>query len=345
MAFFIPYKVTKMGIFSKDSLQIIVFQSYGTNTHFYTRGRALEDEKINLESRNFFRLISNSWKRFETDEIKNTELTITFSNNHKIHTQTDAAGYFIVDEKIENLTDLTNEEGWLHFEVSFTNTNTKRSINNGNRFPGKVLIPSNKAAFGVASDIDDTILHTGVVSKLKWKLLINTFFKSPTKRKALEGASEFYSLLHLGKSGKNANPIFYVSHSPWNLYRYLEVFLQQNNFPKGPILLRSFDDILKKKSTLKKPQKQKEIVNILKTYPHLPFILIGDAGEHDADIYMEIVSAYPNRIKAIYLRSVKNTKKMNRIKNLIKNYTETSFLIVESSKEAIKHAKENGFIK
>ena len=88
-----------------------------------------------------------------------------------------------------------------------------------------------------------------------------------------------------------------------------------------------------------------QIVNLLKTYSNLNFILIGDAGEKDADIYMEVVSNYPNRINAIYLRSVKSSKRMNRIKNLIKNYTETSFLLVDSSKQAIKHAKENGFIK
>lgn len=333
-----------MSLFQKDSLQIIVFQSYGTKNHFYTRGRALEDERIRLESSNFFRLIINSWKRFETDEIKNTALTITLSNNYTINTKTDDNGYFIVDESIENLQKLANEEGWIHFEISYTYTNVNRAINNGNQFLGELLIPSEKAEFGVASDIDDTILQTGVVSKLKWKLLINTFFRSPAKRKALEGASEFYSLLHIGKSGENANPIFYVSHSPWNLYRYLEVFLKKNNFPKGAILLRTASNMFKKKSSLEKPQKQKEIINILKTYPNLPFILIGDAGEHDADIYMEIVAQFPNRIKAIYLRSVSKSKNNMRIRNLIKNYTDTPFLLVDESKEAIDHAKKHGFI-
>jgi phosphatidate phosphatase APP1 len=41
-----------------------------------------------------------------------------------------------------------------------------------------------KTEFGVINDIDDTILHTGAVYKLKWRLLINTFFKSAAKRKA-----------------------------------------------------------------------------------------------------------------------------------------------------------------
>ena len=56
------------------------------------------------------------------------------------------------------------------------------------------------------------------------------------------------------------------------------------------------------------PQKQKEILNILKTYPKLSFILIGDSGEKDGDIYQEIASHFPKQVKAIYLRSVKDSK-------------------------------------
>ena len=333
-----------MWFFKKDALQIIVFQSYGTNNHFYVRGRALQDENINLERKNIFNLFINSWKRFESDEVKNTSLTITLPNALKIETKTDEKGYFIVEKTIENLSEYTNNEGWLTFEVSYTYNNLGRKINNKNRFSGELLIPSDKAAFGIASDIDDTILHTGVISKLKWRVLINTFFISPFKRKAMVGASEFYSLLHLGKSGNNANPFFYVSHSPWNLYSYLEYFLKKNNFPKGAILLRSIGNIFQKKTPQEKPEKHKEIINILKTYPNLPFILIGDAGEHDADIYMEIVKNHPNRIKAIYLRSVLHTKKMKRIVALIENYSDTEFVIVRTSKEAIIHAKKHGFI-
>ncbi|WP_026775347.1 App1 family protein [Polaribacter sp. Hel_I_88] len=332
-----------MSIFTNDPLQIMVFQSYGTDSHFYTRGRALEDENINLESNNFFRLLVNTWKRFESDEIKNTSLTITFPNSFTITTKTNDNGYFVVDAKIEGLSKLANSEGWLHFTVSFTNEHVGRKINNNNKFSGELLIPPKDAEFGVVSDIDDTILHTGVISKLKWKLLINTFFRAPFKRKALKGSSEFYSLLHLGKSGKNANPFFYVSHSPWNLYRYLEYFLHNNSFPKGAILLRTMKNMMHK-NTDEKPQKQKEIINILKTYPDLPFILIGDAGEHDADIYMEIVKNHPKRIKAIFLRSVKSKRRILRIKNLIENYTEVPFFIVDSSEEAIKIAKEHNFI-
>lgn len=293
-----------MGWFKKDPLQIIVFQSYGTSSHFYARGRALEDESIDLDDQHIWHLIVNTWKRFETDEIKNVRLDLKLPNNKIIKVTTDENGYFIAEEPLENLSELTNEEGWLSFELSFNDITLNRKIQNKNRFPGELLIPSTKAEFGVASDIDDTILHTGVVSILKWRVIYNSIFKHAKNRIPLEGSAEFYHKLHRGASGKNANPIFYVSHSPWNLYRYLELFLRQNDFPKGPILLRSLSNLLRKTPQDEKPQKQKEILNLLKTYPNLPFILIGDSGEHDPDIYIEIAEEFPDRILAIYLLSL-----------------------------------------
>jgi len=328
----------------KDPLQIIAFQSYGTDSHFYARGRALEDESIDLEANNTWQLIVNSWKRFGTDEIKHVGLDLKLPNNNILKATTDRKGYFWVEANLENLKSLTNDEGWLPFELSYNDVNIKRTIQNQNRFPGELLIPSSKAKFGVASDIDDTILHTRVVSLLKWRLIYNSIFKSAKSRIPLEGSIEFFHKLHRGSSGDNANPIFYVSHSPWNLYRYLELFLKQNDFPKGPILLRSVSEALKKKELGDKPQKQKEILNLLKTYPDLPFILIGDSGEHDPDIYIEVAEKFPNRILAIYLRSVKHKKKMLRVRRLIENYSLTPVLLVENSQQAIEHAREHGFI-
>ena len=333
-----------MNWFRKDPLQIIVFQSYGTDTHFYMRGRALEDETINLEQKGLFGLFINSWKRFETDEIKHTELKITLPNKTILKTTTDDHGYFKIDQQVDRLNILANDEGWLIIEAAFDDVNIKRSIQNDNRFPGELLIPRSKADYGVISDIDDTIIHTGVVSTLKWKVLINSIFKSAASRIPLEGAAEFYHKLNRGVSGTKANPIFYVSHSPWNLYRYLDFFLKQNAFPKGPILLRSFKDIFRKKSG-DRPQKHIEIVNILKTYPKLTFILIGDSGEYDADIYIDVAKEYPSQVAAIYLRNVKHKKKMQRVRSLFEDYNQTPFLLVDTSAQAIVHARENRFIK
>lgn len=333
-----------MALFAKkDKLQIIAFQTYGTNKHIYARGRALEDEEIDLSEKGFFSLLKNTYKRFETDEIRNTPMTIKLADKRIISGSTDNEGYYLIDETLENLRHLANDEGWLSYRISYSDTTLKREILHQNQFPGEMLIPSKNADFGVISDIDDTILHTGVVSSLKWRVVLNTVFRNAVHRKPLEGAADFYHLLHRGESGKKANPIFYVSHSPWNLYRYLELFLRTNNFPKGPIILRKMSSFRSRRS--EKPQKQKEITNILETYPNLRFILIGDSGEYDADIYINIARSYPNRILAIYLQSVPDRKRMQRISKLLENYKDTPTLVVRKSEEAMAHARQNGFIK
>ena len=330
-------------MFKKDPLQIIAFQTYGTRNRIYLRGRAIEDESINLEQKGAFKLLFNAWKRFETDEIKNAKLMVKMGKDKFFHTTTDNNGYFLVDEVVDNVDNFADDEGWIKFELSYNEEHLKRTIQSNNCFPCEMLIPSKRATFGVITDIDDTILHTGLVSVLKWRVVFNTLLTSAGKRLPLEGAPEFYHLLHEGKQGNEANPIFYVSHSPWNLYRYLKYFLKKNNFPKGPIILRNFPKPFAK-ARGEEPRKKMEIINLLKAYPKLNFILIGDSGERDPYIYLEIAETHPNRILAIYLRSVNHKKKMLRVKGLYKNYKTTPVLLVESSEDAIDHARKQGFI-
>jgi len=332
-----------MSIFSNDPIQIIIFNSYGKNNKLRLQGRALEDENIRLESNNKFRLILNSWKRFESDEIKHCKLKIILPTKEEIYTVTDKDGYFSLREECSDLKPYTDREGFLKVKMSYAENPTESEILNDNSFFGDMLIPDDTAEYGVISDIDDTILDTGVVSLLKWKLLYNTFFRSPHKRKALEGTSAFYNKLHDGIAKDMRNPIFYVSHSPWNMYRYLELFLTKNKFPKGAILLRTMKSIFfKSKEDL--PEKHQEIIRIIQTYNHLQFVLIGDAGEYDADIYIDVVTNFPDRIKAIFVRSVKHRKKMERIKTISTNFKEVPFFIVSTHQEAIDFARQSGLI-
>ena len=339
-----------MNLFRRDPFQIIPFTTYSTGNHLYAKGRALEDENIDLSKKGFFPMLLIAYKRFETELIKNSSLVLTLPDGREIETRTDDQGYYLINEEVDDLLKMIDKDGILVYRISFVEEYRHRKIQQENSFAGKVIIPSPTAKFGVISDIDDTIIHTGLTSRFKWQVVKNTIFKRAEKRIPLEGAADLYTQLHNGKSGKDSNPIFYVSHGPWNLYRYLELFLNTNHFPRGPILLRDFINPLTKRfrpiaAIQEKPEKQKEIINLLKTYPELPFILIGDSGEHDPDIYIEIAEAHPERILAIYMRSVKHQKKMIRVKGLFKGYETVPVLLVESSEAAVEHAKNMGFIK
>lgn len=76
----------------------------------------------------------------------------------------------------------------------------------------------------------------------------------------------------------------------------------------------------------------------------MKFILIGDSGEKDADIYKDIAENNPDRILAIYLRTVNHKKKIRRIEGLISKFKISPMVLVKTSNQAIEHAKKNGFI-
>lgn len=333
-------------IFKKSSpLQIEGYQSYGTNEHLYVIGRALKHQGVNLKKGGFVNALKNAYKQFASDELRHTKLRVTLPDGTIFYTTTDAEGYFKIDERVDGLKRQANQLGWLQLTVAFADVNADHKIVDENIFSLEMIIPSSDASYGVISDIDDTILHTGVASLLKWRVIVNTVFKNVGNRTSLAGAAEFYQKLRVGRSGTDNNPMFYVSNSPWNLYKYLASFIRNQNFPKGPILLRDFRGPFDQTPKPEKPHKQHEIRNILRTYPDLQFVLIGDSGEHDVDIYLEIARDYPKQIIAVYLRSVKHKKKVERVKGVLQKYGTIPAVLVHKSKYAQKHARSLKLIK
>ncbi len=324
----------------------MAYRSYGTSSHLYVKGRALDDVPLKIVSeQSFFRTVKNTFRQLNSFEIIDVQIELKIEDEVSLYTTTDGDGYFLFDETLQvDLSNIADEEGWLNLEVYYRSDLNKGTKLVSNVFEGKLLIPEMEAEFGVISDIDDTILDTGVTSFLKWKLLKNSLLKNAYQRIPLKGAAEFYKKLHLGKSGKNKNPIFYLSNSPWNLYQYLKLFLDHNEFPKGPILLRNFKTLFDHTLKSEKPHKQKEIINILKTYPHLKFVLIGDSGEHDVSIYTDIAVQFPDRIIAIYLRSVKHKRQMQWVQSIVDNFESTPVLLMNTSREAEEDALKRDLI-
>ncbi len=329
-----------------DQVLITPYRSYGTHSHLYIKGRVLDNEPLKItQDANIFKTIKTTYKQFDTFEIPDAQVDLSLPGKVQATTQSDDEGFFLFDNTIEqNLAEHADEEGWLDYDIFYKGPLGKKTELLEDPFIGDFLIPDPNAEYGVISDIDDTILHTGVTSFLKLRLLKNSLLTNAYNRIPLKGAAEFYQKLHTGRDGTPNNPIFYLSNSPWNLYEYLKLFLDHNAFPKGPILLRKFRTPFDGSIKPEKPHKQKEIANILKTYPEMNFILIGDSGEHDASIYTEIAAQYPDRILAIYLRSVKHKKQMSRVRSIIDNFETTPVLMVETSQEAVEHAREHGFI-
>ena len=324
-------------------LQLVPYRSYGTETRLYVKGRVLVDKGITQSEENdtLWENLLNMYRRFESDEIPNARVQLTLQNTtHQI--TTDAEGYFVLN--IEPPKPLHLDNIWHPIDLKLVDAPVK--LTEEVTATAHVLVPPPDAEYGIISDIDDTIIRTGSTSLLETGR--NVLLHNAHTRIPFHGVSQFYKALQLGRNGKRNNPFFYVSSSPWNNYDLLYHFLELNDIPQGPLLLRDFGlDENKFLQSDHMSHKYKEIENILITYPKLNFILVGDSGQQDADIYREVVRQHPGRIMAIYIRDVniaKRTKAVTIIADELKHNGEVELVLVKETAAAAEHAASKGFI-
>lgn len=323
----------------EDPVIIMPFGGYASPTHFYGQARVLEDEGIEDEHDDgFIKNLYHSFKRFETDELENAQVKIS-SGSFSATLQSDEEGYVYVSHQHGLTLEITDKTQWLPLKYELImDGKVAYSITD------ELMVPSKEASFGVITDMDDTVIDTGLSSTFKWKVIRNSFFRHSNKRIPLEGAQKFYRMLYKGADGKRENPFFYLSNSPWNLHEYLTEFLKFYKFPKGVLLLRDLDIRKKADKSLMEGNKFVKISHILKTYPSLKFILIGDAADLDHDIYIAAARKFSDRIAAIYIRVVDDRAKMEKVKRIIEDTEDVDVILIEDTDKAIVHARENGLI-
>jgi phosphatidate phosphatase APP1 len=153
----------------------------------------------------------------------------------------------------------------------------------------------------VISDIDDTLKETEVASKRS--LLVNTFLHEFRTIPGMAG-------LFRGWAEQGA-AVHYVSSSPWQLYEHLADHLRTEGFPEGSFHLRAFrlrDHLIRRILMLRRSGKATVIRGILKTFPQRKFILVGDSGEHDPEIYGAMARKFPKQVAGIYIRQLPGPK-------------------------------------
>jgi phosphatidate phosphatase APP1 len=209
--------------------------------------------------------------------------------------------------------------------------------------PARVLVPSAGATLGVISDMDDTVLQSEITSFIRAARLM--LLENARTRLPFPGVAAFYRALERGARGSDTNPIFYVSSSPWNLHDVITDFLDAQQIPVGPMLLRDWDIGAEMMRT--REYKLSQIREIMRTYPSLPFILVGDSGQEDPEIYGSLVSEFPGRILAIYIRNVSpHPERSASIRALATRVTEagSTLLLADDTLTAARHAAAHGWI-
>ena len=324
-----------------ENLLITPYMGFGNSESFQIRGRVMADKgyRESSEDDSAWRNLKNMYRQFETDEVPNARLKAVFQGAEK-EVKTDREGYFNL--KIESPV-RGKKELWHHVGLELLEPFSKESRKI--KATGKVLIPTERARFGIISDIDDTILKTNVNNK--FKMILTTILSNAHTRVPFEGVAAFYRALQKGVSGDENNPVFYVSSSPYNLYSLLVKFLKLQDIPLGPIFLKDFGTHTPFTAGDHKTHKLKSIRNVLETLAHLQFVLIGDNSEQDPEIYRQIVHEYPERIKVIYIRKVnRDFEKNNDTEKLIRDVKKSGsqLIFAPDSEYAATHAAREKLI-
>jgi phosphatidate phosphatase APP1 len=162
--------------------------------------------------------------------------------------------------------------------------------------PFHARIPAPGAAHMTISDIDDTMIETGAhnLARNIW----TTFTGTASTRQAHADAVDLMEAMTEG----GANPVFYVSSSPWNLHDFLEEVFRHGGVPRGPMFLRDLGITEEGVGEGHGTHKGRAIDTILAANPGLDAYLVGDSGQHDAIVYRDAVRRHPGRILGVALR-------------------------------------------
>lgn len=333
----------KLGLL--DIPKIVPFIGHSNGTHTFISGEVLEDNGIAkpVEGQTKWMNVKAMLKRYFADEFAGVKVLVKFNGFNKVVT-TNKFGVFSCDF-LHGINEIPNDV-WQ--KVTFELPEKIHARQKKEVFEGDVMIIKNIPQFGIISDIDDTILVSYATSKLmKFRLM---FFNNAYTRMPFEGVSAFYQSLQKGAVQGTYNPLFYLSNSEWNLYDLLYEFISFNRIPKGPMLLREMAiHVLRiwKIREYNKNHKMEKLRHLFTVFANLKFILIGDSGQKDPEIYSQIIKEFPGRVLTVYIRDVGIQEKTIRIQTISENILQefdAEMVVVKDTEAAAKHAIKKGYI-
>ncbi|GAA5214440.1 hypothetical protein GCM10025776_07010 [Corallincola platygyrae] len=256
--------------FRAGAIAAALKKKYGLTTSESTQDNF--DERVNL-------LIS--------DNERGKRIVIALAGHHYLLPASQKNGHFKAEVVLPLAEDIAKGHELIRYHA-VTNVTDPRN------FTGEVMLLSPNGR-SIISDIDDTVKLSFVTDKkrLMDQTLLQDF-------EAVKGMADVYQQWQAG-----GGSVHFVSSSPWYLYSPLTEFLQSSNFPWATLSLKALrfrDRTLFKlfqPGTVTKPA---AIEEILHAYPERTFVLVGDSGEQDPEVYADISRRYPEQIEKIYIR-------------------------------------------
>lgn len=206
--------------------------------------------------------------------------------------------FFYDDKTSQSKTVMTNDSG--HFNIraalDFVPTHVRVLASDKLSATEEVKITEPKGV-SLISDVDDTIKHSSIGSGAR-EIFRNAFIRDLADL-TIDGVKEWYNTMYDMGVG-----IHYVSNSPWQLFPVLVSFFGVAGLPPGSYHLKQYSGMLQGIFEPVAERKKGTLERILRDFPERKFILVGDSGEADLEVYTDIALAHPGRVIAIFIRDV-----------------------------------------
>ncbi|WP_298470920.1 phosphatase domain-containing protein [uncultured Erythrobacter sp.] len=301
--------------FGRAPLRVQPFFGFRSEDRISLTARALRSREALFNSRNFLSDFRTMLGQYTSHEVPGVEVEFEYQS---------ACG-----EPLRH-TATTDDEGFARFDFAFPSPHNRPAQtewetatlrwqavagqHDGGEVTAHILAPGTRAGVGIISDVDDTIMETGITGNLRaiarnWKRVM---VQMPSERILVPGARDFYAALggnpaisRPDEPQARERPVFYVSSSPWNLFTYLVTFKRERDLPLGPIMLRDWGFNRKTLGSEGHGSHKLEVIErVLDHYPDMRFALVGDDTQKDAIAFAEIVAARPKQIAAVFIRTV-----------------------------------------
>lgn len=173
------------------------------------------------------------------------------------------------------------------------------STENSEPVEAPVFIVDPASTFGVICDVDDTVMVTALPRPLlaAW----NTFVLDEHARRPTPGMAVMLDRLMRDHPG---SPTIYLSTGAWNVAPTLTRFLSRNLYPSGPLLLTDWGPTHDRFFRSGVQHKRESLQRLARDFPHIKWLLIGDDGQHDEDIYGEFAAHHPDSVSCIAIRQL-----------------------------------------
>ena len=168
-----------------------------------------------------------------------------------------------------------------------------------------VLVVGPEAEFGLVSDIDDTVLTTWLPRPMiaAW----NSFVRDESNRQSIPGMARLY---HRYLEAHPGAPMVYLSTGAWNTFEFLNRFLERHHYPAGPLLLTDWGPTNTGWFRSGMEHKRTSLLRLAADFPRLTWLLIGDDGQHDPEIYAEFARSHPNHVAGVAIRQLSPTEQV-----------------------------------